>query len=573
MKSSPTPRKLRGGYYTPAPIARFLADWAIKSRTGPILEPSCGDGNFLEAVVEALRGTGTPVGRIGRLIHAVEADKGEASKAAVRLGVLGIRGGRDRVLTSDFFDYCAETLDGNLRFQTVVGNPPFVRYQDFPEAQREPAFDVMEVAGLHPTRLTNAWVPFVVGSTLLLSSPGRLGMVLPAELLQVGYAAELRRFLIESYSRITLVTFRRLLFGGVQQEVVLFLGEKNGSEKMGIRTVEVDDATDLSNLRPDIINATPLKPVDHSTEKWTQYFLDADQIVLLRRMGRLPGLVRLGKLASVDVGVVTGYNDFFVLSESQVGERGVAEFVRPLVSRSSQLRGLTFRPEDWTGNAHAGLPVFLLDLPDGSPGRLEESARAYVAWGESIGAHAGYKCRIRDPWWSVPSVWNPSAFLLRQISYFPRMTANLTSATSTDTVHRVRVFEGIDPQRLAATMFNSLTFAYAEVIGRSYGGGVLELEPREAENLLVPSALLSHESSMTLDELVRAGAIDEALDLADRLTLREKVGLSRRQVETLREVWMRLRDRRSGRRQSNNEVYSIGKEGGVEGGRPRHATA
>jgi hypothetical protein len=39
---------------------------------------------------------------------------------------------------------------------------------------------------------------------------------------------------------------------------------------------------------------------------------------------------------------------------------------------------------------------------------------------------------------------------------------------------------------LAGIFFNSLTLAWAEVCGRSYGGGVLELEPREAEELPIP---------------------------------------------------------------------------------------
>ena len=56
------------------------------------------------------------------------------------------------------------------------------------------AFYSMERVGLRPNRLTNAWVPFLVAGTLLLSKTGRLAMVIPAELLQVIYAAELRSF-------------------------------------------------------------------------------------------------------------------------------------------------------------------------------------------------------------------------------------------------------------------------------------------------------------------------------------------------------------------------------------------
>ena len=60
---------------------------------------------------------------------------------------------------------------------------------------------------------------------------------------------------------------------------------------------------------------------------------------------------------------------------------------------------------------------------------------------------------------------------------------NGAKATSTDTIHRVRVKKDVDIRLLTTVFFNSLTLAWAEVCGRSYGGGVLELEPREAEEL------------------------------------------------------------------------------------------
>lgn len=100
--------------------------------------------------------------------------------------------------------------------------------------------------------------------------------------------------------------------------------------------------------------------------------------------------------------------------------------------------------------------------------------------------HRGYKCSIRTPWWRTPSLWEPDLFLLRQIHRAPRLTVNAAAATSTDTVHRVRLAAGVDAGALAAVFHNSVTFAFTEIMGRSYGGGVLELEPREAERLPIP---------------------------------------------------------------------------------------
>ena len=71
------------------------------------------------------------------------------------------------------------------------------------------------------------------------------GMVIPAELFQVKYASETRVFLSEFFDRITIVTFKKLVFDGIQQEVVLLLCEKSVEEAKGIRVLQLNDLKDL----------------------------------------------------------------------------------------------------------------------------------------------------------------------------------------------------------------------------------------------------------------------------------------------------------------------------------------
>ena len=51
VKENLSAQKLRGGYYTPQAIADFLCQWSIGKNTKRILEPSCGDGNFIESAI------------------------------------------------------------------------------------------------------------------------------------------------------------------------------------------------------------------------------------------------------------------------------------------------------------------------------------------------------------------------------------------------------------------------------------------------------------------------------------------------------------------------------------------
>jgi adenine-specific DNA-methyltransferase len=549
-KPAPSYQKLRGGYYTPKPIADFLARWAIQSPKADVLEPSCGDGVILQAAFETLVEKGSKPEKAAEYLHGVEIDGNEGRKAVSRLEALGARPSIFLVHTGDFFAYCKAHLNDKRLFDAVIGNPPFIRYQHFIEEQRAPAFELMDKAGMKPNRLTNTWVPFVVASSFLVNDKGRLAMVIPAELLQVNYAAELRRFLSAYYNKITLITFRKLVFEGIQQEVVLLLGQRNGDGRTGIRTVELDGVSDLVSYEHTDFVGSDLKPMDHSTEKWTQYFLDTDEINLLRNMRANPALTDAGKVIDVDVGIVTGQNQFFVLNDEQINARRLNDYTLPIVGRSGHLKGAIFSEANWRANAESNLPAHLLNLPNVPFDELPKAASDYVMSGQAEELHTGYKCRIRQLWYIVPSVWTPDAFMLRQIHGYPKIIVNRTKATCTDTIHRVRLLNGTKGEMIAAAFLNSLTFAFSEVMGRSYGGGVLELEPNEAENLPLPLQGSERLDINQLHELLLRDDIEAVLDITDKVLLIDGLGLTSKEVKMLRRIWHKLRNRRINRKHS-----------------------
>lgn len=528
----PDATKLRGGYYTPPAVAEFLATWAVRDPSARVLEPSCGDGALIAAVLPRLG----PEGRI----TGIELFEDEAVKA-LRRG-----GSACSVVAGDAFSWF-NRLRPEAEFDACLGNPPFVRYQSFPEDHRAEAFSLMQAEGLNPSRLTNAWVPFVALATRGLRPGGRLALVLPAELLQVGYAGELREYLTRKYSHLTVVNFRRLVFPEIQQETVLLLGTRldttNGAD---IAFVEIDAPEDLK-LEPLLRAERVHADLDHGREKWTQFFLSASELSLIRDVERSNAFTTLGDLAEVDVGVVTGRNEFFVLAPSQARALSLRGACVRLVGRSAQTPGLVLRDSDWRGLEREDSRCLLLQLGDVSRDALTKAARAYVEWGEEHGVDGGYKCRIRRPnWWRVPSVWTPDAFLLRQIHDGPRIIENRAGATSTDTIHRVRVKHGVSAGELAAASVNSLTFAFSEIRGRSYGGGVLELEPTEAEGLPYPRPSGKVEVD-ELDRWSREKRPEKLLDEVDRALLSD-AGLTASEIKTLRGIWQKLFRRRVGRK-------------------------
>lgn len=541
-------QKLRGGYYTPEIIARFLAEWAICLPSDEVLEPSCGDGSLLEAAARRLLQLGASTTQVNRQVRATELYESEAVLARRRLENLGVPV-CGVVTVSDFFsgDDQAWGIAGEP-CDVVIGNPPFLRYHAFPEDQRGRAFRIMQTAGLSPSKLTNSWVAFLVVASLRLRANGRLAMVIPAELLQVKYAEQTRAFLAKHFGAITIVTFRRLVFAGIQQEVVLLLAEKNPDIESGIDVIELDDADSLAGYEVKLRGRHHLKAIDHAEEKWTQYYLEEREIGLLRALKTHPELTRFGQIGCVDVGVVTGNNSFFVLTESQIQAQELSGHTLPLVGRTAQLPGLMYTEEDWQANRDADVLCHLLNLPASKADLLSPPMQRYIQSGEDAEMHVGFKCRNRKLWYVVPTLWSPDAFLFRQIHGYPKLVENRTQATSTDTIHRVRYHQPQQADQISMAFLNSMTFAFAEVLGRSYGGGVLELEPNEAEQIPIPFFSDTQLDLVELDKLERLGQIETILDITNKELLQDKMGLSKSEVELLRASWHKLSGRRMGRK-------------------------
>ena len=200
--SEETPEKLRGGFYTPMHIAAFLTRWAAVGARH-ILEPSAGDGAFLRAL-SALEVPPCEV-------TAVELDRIEANKAQQSLQ--GLSG---RILNQDYLDY-----EPDKPIDSIVGNPPFIRYQYLNAHTQLKAQALYSTLGLRFTKHTNAWVPFLIKSLSELQPGGRLAMVVPAELLNVLHAGAAREYLLRTCETVLIIDTDALLFDGTLQRTVL----------------------------------------------------------------------------------------------------------------------------------------------------------------------------------------------------------------------------------------------------------------------------------------------------------------------------------------------------------------
>ncbi len=539
--------KLRGGYYTPSPIADFICSWAIQNDNDLVLEPSCGDGNFIEAAITRFNELEVYGSDLDGRIKGIELIPEEAQKATRRASSFGLNG--DTIVNDDFFSFISNQ-DG-IAYNSIIGNPPFIRYQNFPPKHRDIAFHMMQDLGLKPNKLTNIWVPFLVICASLLAEGGRLGMVIPAELFQVKYAEQTRVFLSNFFERITIITFKKLVFDGIQQEVVIMLCEKTVTNAQGIRVLQLDGLDQLSEIDFNAVAETEVVDIKHDNEKWTKYFLNPREINFLREIKDSNHIPLANNILDANVGIVTGRNEFFILKQSQVEEWNLQDVTTKIVSKSNQLSGIIFNDSDFDANSQNNLPNKLF-LPENAKFKLlDNHSKAYIKYGEEKKFHTGYKCRIREKWYITPSLWIPQGFALRQVHRYPKLVLNHVEASSTDTIHRIRFLsEEYSPESIVVCFLNSLTFAFSEVTGRSYGGGVMTFEPTEIGELLIPVVEDHGIDVYIIDKLIREDRIEEVLDIVDKVVLIDHYGFTLEETLELRNIWLKMSNRRINRGKS-----------------------
>lgn len=538
MKNKPGFDKLRGGYYTPTEISKFICEWAIENETDYILEPSCGDGAFIEASVRRLQELHSGVDA-KKHITGIELIKEEAKKAE--------KYGAD-IINANFFEYYQKSIKNKKKYDVIVGNPPFIRYQNIDEKSREIAFLFMKEIGLHPTKLTNMWLPFLILSSLALKENGKLGMVIPAELFQVDYAGETRQFLSTYFEKLTIVTFRTLVFDEIQQEVVLLLGEMKSNDK-GIQVIELNGLEDLPNTGITTIKAGEIKELDHTKEKWVKYYLTNDEIMLMRKLQTDPAIKKSTDLFEVNVGLVSGENKFFLMNKDTVDTYGLNNSIKKVIGRSEQLKGILLGEDDFDVLVEDKKKVFIFIPQKEDLSKLDKAEQNYIKYGEKQGFNKGYKCRIRKLWYCIPQSWEPDGFVIRQANRFPKIVLNNANAVSTDTVHKVRFLPGVDREQVVGAFLNSFTLAQAEITGRSYGGGVLTFEPGEIRKLMIPMDCSERLDINKIDCLIRDNRIEEVLSYTDEILLHEGLGLTQNETAMLRNIWLKLSKRRLGRKE------------------------
>lgn len=526
-------RKARGAFFTPSRIAEFLTAWAVRTADDTVLEPSCGEAAFLLPAGRRLRelGAGFDCRLFGAELHGPSADRAR--------GLLAQEGFSAEITTGDFFAFAPDR-----KFDAIIGNPPFVRYQDFTGEARLRSAEAALAQGVRLSRLASSWAAFVIHAALHLEPNGRMALVLPAELLSVKYASEVRSFLLRRFASLRLVLFEERVFPGVLEDVVLLLAEGTGRADC----FEVHQTRNADTLGP----AEAAKWTLHTPQasaKWTPALLAERAFAIYENLAAR-FCEPLGDWGITYLGAVTGNNRYFTLTAVEAAAAGLqkSDLIRISPPGSRHLRGLTFTERAWRSQIEEGARAYLF-CPHGTPSAASE---AYITTGAE--AAKAYKCRVRKPWWRVPLVRKPDLFLTYMDHERPRLVENAAGVHIINSVYGLTLHDDrrqVGLKLLPLAAINSITLLGAEVVGRAYGGGLLKLEPREADTLPVPSLacvqLHAERLELVRDQLstaLRQGDLRTAASIVDPILFEDT------ELEAIREAREVVFQRRRARKKN-----------------------
>ena len=521
-------RKMLGAFYTTDPVARFLVRWAIRKADDVVLDPSCGDGVFLQAASEQILRLGNPRPQVWGV------DIGP-----VALQASCLRSPELHLLERSFFSIKAGDVPP---ITAVVGNPPFIRYQNFSGKQRADALRSAFEAGVELPQLCSSWAPFIVHASTFLRQGGRLGMVAPTELIHARYAREVLRFLLRNFGRITVRMFQEKMFEELSEDTILLLCENFGEPCSWFSITPASSIEDAQSDEKDTI-PVDIEAIRSGKHRLTRYLLPPRARHLYENIGAERGVVRLGDAADVGIGYVTGCNNYFHPTAKEARTwRIPSHYLAPAVVSLGDFNGTVFRHSDWRQVLESGRKTHLLRIPAPEKKELPRGVLEYIAHGKVRRIAEHFKCRVREPWYSVPHVRIGDVFLSYMSGVSPKLVRKGAGFVAPNTLHIVRFAQGWQWRSFVAGWNSSLTRLSCEIEGHALGGGMLKLEPSEAESVLVALPYPKDEAGLVseLDGFLRKADFLAALDLADSSVLRRRFGLSRSECLTLRDAARQL---------------------------------
>ncbi|MCY3949318.1 MAG: N-6 DNA methylase [Acidimicrobiaceae bacterium] len=482
-----------GAYYTPQPVASLMAHWIVRHSPDTVLEPSFGDGSFLVATERAAASVGIEPTLLG---SELQLESIRSVKPRVGLKLIARQG--------DFLTHrwCQEHY-----VSAVLGNPPFVRLRHLTPELRSSALAAAHHVLCEPMDPSGStWMPFVLHAAAQLDDGGCLALVLPYEATHVRYARPLWRYLGRSFGRLRVVRSRRRIFSELLQDVIILLAEKKSDQTGSVEYQVADNLESIDNGIP-AENIDIDRICDDGRPFLVSLLPESTRSLLANRLSQHSSAV--GDIANVRIGYVSGDKEYFhpkryTRSQYQLPQQSL----HPALCSSRSLRHCGL----FTSSIPTNRRDFLWQ-PLTEPEHVGD--KKYILVGVDSGVNNRYKCKVRKPWYLVPSVERPS-MIMSVFGDYTRLAINDGQFAASNSFLSVDICDEWSPDQFAMAWYSSIGDLYKELAVHSLGGGVMVAVPREVRNVRVPNVATPPRTYIhRLDRALGSHNYEKARDIAD----------------------------------------------------------
>ncbi len=542
-------RKALGAFYTPDKLAKILANWAIRSPKDRILDPCFGGCSFLNAAIQTLNSLGS--NQPAKLVYGVDRDRSVLNFARE---IINQGATKEQLINTDFLTLEPEFFKNKL-FDVILSNPPYIRHHNLKGSRFRNAVLMSKNSLIEIPGRASYWAYFVVHSLRFLSDFGRLALILPGSLLHADYAKSLRIHLAKQFKSMVILLLQERVFRDTDEESIILLADGYRKPHKKVNIYSISDIGELEGVCDDLKEIKYNGHLLTSNDNWLKGIISNKCTNIYDKICVSNKTSYLGDCAKISIGTVTGANKYFLISKKQSENLEIPEkFLFPIVRRSSFLKGLLFSDNDWF-ELHSNEKIGTLILNTNSGKEIPAKVLNYISFGEINGISNRYKCKIRSPWHTVPICPPPDAFLQYMSAGRPKLVLNYSNVSCTNAIHVInwkRQFSKRMQCSIAISFLSTLTQLSAELEGRSYGGGVLKLEPSEASRLILalPENGFKNASKICrkIDTFLRSGKWSNVSELVDDIVLKEYLCITKSDIHCLRAQLVYLGHRRRGLR-------------------------
>lgn len=468
-------RNKLGQFATPERLASEMllySKFILAKKPVRFLDPSFGTGSFYSSLLRHFS------------IDEIEAAKGFEIDSVIISAAKELWKNTQLDLVEADFTRLVSPAKETDKFNLVICNPPYVRHHHLNSIEKKrlqrlvQGMDSNGVSGL-----SGLYCYFMLLTHVWMQKGGVAGWLIPTEFMDTNYGVTLRKYLTE---KTTLLRLHRFNANDVQfsdalvsSAVVWFRNESPQPN----HTVEITFGGSLTS--PVTTKRLPNHVLSEAS-KWNT--------CLFQNAKLNAECMTLSDFFDIKRGLATGDNKFFILNEQQIAQRQLpTEFLRPI------LPGSRFLPDDEVTADENGLPniekrLFLLDcdLPEETIRCQYPTLWAYLEEGIRVGVADRYLCSHRKIWYkqerrpAPPFLCTYMARKNKQGKTF-RFIFNRSEATAANTyilLYPKNILRDLIDR--TPNLINEIWSAICDISqssllneGRSYGGGMHKLEPKE----------------------------------------------------------------------------------------------